>query len=69
MFEPGKPLQIIHEPRKGRSRTKVVDIEGKRVTFVEIPMDEVWPAGDPCPNDKETLVWIFREEISGEESA
>jgi hypothetical protein len=22
----------------------------------EINMDTVWPAGDPCPNDKETLV-------------
>ena len=69
MLEPGKPLQIIHEPRKGQSLTKVVDLEGKRFTLVEIPMDEIWPAGDPCPNDKETLVWVFREDLPAQEKS
>jgi hypothetical protein len=29
----------------------------------EINMDTVWPAGDPCPRDKETLV-VFLERRS-----
>lgn len=66
MFDPQAPLQIIHEPRKRERRTRVEVLEGKKITYVEIPMDEIWPAGDPCPNDKETLVFITREDLPGE---
>jgi hypothetical protein len=30
----------------------------------ETPMDTQWPAGDPCPNDKETLVVFQTREYS-----
>lgn len=29
--------------------------------LIEEPMDIVWPAGDPCPRDKETLVRFLRK--------
>lgn len=48
--------------------TDVKDARLKRLTtelgdwlLVEEPMDNIWPTGDPCPRDKETLVRILRK--------
>jgi hypothetical protein len=37
---------------------KIIITDYEFGTFVsyEIPMEDEWPAGDPCPKDKETLV-------------
>ena len=57
-------LPTIYADRKsGKKRERIVkNIDLPYGSFIveEIPMDLVWPAGDPCPNDKETLV-VFIE--------
>lgn len=35
---------------------KIIETENRIWYTLEIPMEEVWPAGDPVPRDKETLV-------------
>lgn len=46
-------------------KTKVSDQNGLTYVTVEISMDTQWPAGDPVPRDKETLVvFAYREQPS-----
>jgi hypothetical protein len=63
-YDPTAP--IIQTNSTKRSQDSVIKtLEYDFGTFIveEINMDTVWPAGDPCPTDKETLV-IFHERKS-----
>lgn len=42
---------------------RALDFDFGTFEIEEISMDHVWPAGDPCARDKETLV-IFRKRTS-----
>jgi hypothetical protein len=49
--------KILYESTLERIRKyKVIETENRTWYTLEIPMEEVWPAGDPVPRDKETLV-------------
>jgi hypothetical protein len=41
---------------------KIIETENRTWYTLEIPMEEEWPAGDPVPRDKETLVWRATKE-------
>ena len=45
------------------AKVKLVTYEHGTFVTRETPMDVIWPAGDPCPNDKETLV-VFQTRTS-----
>ena len=42
---------------------KIIETDSRTWYVLEIPMEEVWPAGDPVPRDRETLVrFVTKEE-------
>ena len=61
-YDPTAPIIHTDSTRlKGQSSIiKVLDFDFGTFVIEEINMDTVWPAGDPCPRDKESLN-IFHE--------
>ncbi len=45
-----------------KTKKITIDIEGENKVFyiTTSPLGDEWPAGDPIPNDKETLGFIDR---------
>jgi hypothetical protein len=42
---------------------KIIETDSRTWYVLETPMEEIWPAGDPFPRDKETLVrFVTKEE-------
>ena len=64
-YDPTMPIISTGDSTPKEKVNVVKKLEYDFGTFVveEINMDTVWPAGDPCPRDKETLV-IFLERKS-----
>jgi hypothetical protein len=58
-YDPTAPIiQTDSSKRRDRSVVRTLDYDFGTFVVEDIPMDLVWPAGDPCPRDKETLVLI-----------
>jgi uncharacterized protein YdaU (DUF1376 family) len=43
------------------TRLRWLTTEHGKWLLIDEPMDNIWPAGDPCPRDKETLVRFLRK--------
>ena len=58
--------KIVIESTRLRSREFYeVVVDGVARYARATPMEMIWPAGDPAPNDKETLIeWISAEEYA-----
>ena len=42
---------------------KIIETDSRTWYVLETPMEEIWPAGDPVPRDRETLVrFVTKEE-------
>jgi hypothetical protein len=60
-YDPTAPIIQTDSVKKGQqSVIKTLDYDFGTFVIEEINMDTVWPAGDPCPRDKESLN-IFHE--------
>ena len=63
-YDPTAPVIRTGSVKKSQdSVIKTLDFDFGTFVIEEINMDTVWPAGDPCPRDKESLN-IFRERKS-----
>lgn len=43
---------------------RIVDEYGQVWEVICAPYADEWPAGDPCPNDRESLCYIKKVEIN-----
>lgn len=43
-------------------RRWTVEVDGELWLYESIDGSSIWPAGDPCPNDKESLTFIRKIE-------